>query len=114
MSRVIAIRTTLATVLITLSAVFFALPVSADTPNCVSHTEYDNMTWGLTPAQVYNRFDVFGFYLGDTDNGEFKRGYDACWTDERRVVVWFSYDTNESVDWGIRDVPSGSSIATTP
>jgi hypothetical protein len=104
MTRQIVVRLLTAIMLLALTAVFSALPARADTPNCVSHSEFDNMTWGLTPAQVYNRFDVFGFYLGDTDNGEFKRGYDACWTDERRVVVWYSYNTNQSVDWAIRDV----------
>lgn len=104
MNRSIAVRAVLATMLFSVLSVLTALPARADTPNCVSHMEFDNMTWGLTPSQVYNRFDVFGFYMGDTADGEFKRGYNACWTDDRRVVVWYSYDTNESVYWDVRDV----------
>lgn len=82
-----------------------AAPVAtADTETCVSHVEVDNMERGLTVNQVYNRFDVYGTYLDDTAN-YFRRGYRSCWAPgERRVIVEFSYDSGESIDWYVRDV----------
>lgn len=102
--KLLFIKVVLTIALLGTLSTFTAQPANADTPDCVSHGEYDNMEVGLTPTQVYVRFDIFGTYLGDTDTGKFKRGYDACWTNERRVVVWYSYDTNDSVYWAMRDV----------
>lgn len=75
---------------------------AADTPGCVSRAEFDNMIRGLSVGQVSGRFDTNGVYLGAGD-GRFRRGYDACWTNDRRVVVWYSLTTGLSDDWAIRD-----------
>lgn len=74
----------------------------ADTPGCVSHTEFDNMERFLSVGQVAGRFDTNGVYLGSGDD-RFRRGYDACWTDDRRVVVWYSLTTGLSDDWATRE-----------
>jgi hypothetical protein len=70
--------------------------------NCVTHNEYDNMVRLLTVGQVANRFDTNGVYLGAGPE-RWRRGYDACWTNERRVVVWFSFTTGLSDDWAMQD-----------
>jgi hypothetical protein len=70
----------------------------------VTHAEWDNMQAGLTVNQVYNRFDVYGVYIDDTEN-RFRRGYRTCWAPGSvQAVVVFSYDTGESVNWYTRDV----------
>lgn len=85
-------------------AVIAAPPASADTETCVSRGEYDNLVTGLTVNQVYNRFDVYGIYIGDNEN-VFRRAYRPCWAPgEKQVVVAFSYNSGETVDWWVRDV----------
>lgn len=79
-----------------------AVPAVADTPGCVSHGEFDNMERFLSTGQVAGRFDTNGTYLGSGDD-RFRRGYDACWTDDRRVVVWYSLNTGLSDDWATRE-----------
>lgn len=74
----------------------------ADTPGCVSHGEFDNMDRYLSTGQVAGRFDTNGVYLGAGPE-RFRRGYDACWSNERRVVVWFRFDTGLSDDWAVQD-----------
>ena len=75
---------------------------AADTPGCVSHGEFDNMERFLSVGQVAGRFDTGGVYLGAGEE-RFRRGYDACWTDVRRVVVWYSLTTGLSDDWAMRE-----------
>lgn len=88
---------TLATVALT------GIPTAtADTPGCVSHAEYDNMIRGLSVGQVADRFDTNGWFIGSGEE-RFRRGYEPCWTDTRKVVVWYSLTTGLSVDWDIRD-----------
>lgn len=73
-----------------------------DTPGCVSRAEYDDMTRFLSVGQVAGRFDTNGWYIGSGEE-RFRRGYEPCWTDTRKVVVWYSLTTGLSVDWDIRD-----------
>jgi hypothetical protein len=76
----------------------------ADTENCASRAEYDNLERGLTVNQVAARFDIYGAYDGDNDSG-FRRAYRSCWAPgSREIVVKYSYNTGESVDWWVRDV----------
>jgi hypothetical protein len=95
------VKRTLAAVLI---AAYLCAPATAvaDTPGCVSHGEYDNMERFLSAQQVAGRFDTSGVYLGSGPE-RFRRGYDACWTDTRRVVVWYSLNTGLSDDWAVQD-----------
>lgn len=91
-----------------LVAALFLVPVApvtlADTDNCVSHGEYDQLHGGMSVTQVYNLFDVYGVYDGDGPDNTFKRAYRSCWAPgERKVVVFFNYDSGNSVDWAIRD-----------
>jgi hypothetical protein len=79
-----------------------AAPAAADTPGCVSHAEFDNMEKYLSTQQVAGRFDTAGYYIGSGPE-RFRRGYDPCWTDLRRVVVWFSLTTGLSDDWAVQD-----------
>lgn len=75
---------------------------AADTPGCVSHVEFDNMEKFLSVGQVAGRFDTNGWYIGSGEE-RFRRGYEACWTDERKVVVWFDLTTGLSDDWATRE-----------
>lgn len=75
---------------------------SADTPGCVSMSEYNNMDRYLTTGQVANRFDTNGWYI-NTGPERFKRGYDPCWTNQRKVVVWYDLTTGLSDDWAVQD-----------
>lgn len=79
-----------------------AYPATADTPGCVSRGEYDNMERLLSVDQVRGRFDTNGVYIASSEE-RFRRGYDACWTNARRVVVIYSLNTGLSVDWDVRD-----------
>ena len=85
-----------------LGGLLTAAPAVADTPGCASRGEYDNMTRFLSTGQVAGRFDTNGVLLG-TGAERFKRGYDACWTNERRVVVWYNLDTGLSDDWATQE-----------
>ena len=78
----------------------------ADTETCATHAEYDNNSTGETPVEVANRYDVYGWLIGDTASGDgFKRGYRTCWAPgERKIVVVYSYDTGGSYDWWVNDV----------
>lgn len=76
----------------------------ADTESCVGSVEYDNTERGLSPLQVANRYDIYGQFLDDTQ-ARYRREYRTCWNPGvRKVVVEYSYDTNTSVDWYVRDV----------
>jgi hypothetical protein len=78
-----------------------AAPASA-AGGCATHAEYDNLEWGLSTDQVQNRFETNGWFINTTGNF-FKRGYDACWTNERKVVIWYSLSLGVSDHWDIRD-----------
>lgn len=75
-------------------------PAVADTPGCVSMSEYANTARFLSVPQIANRYDTNGTYRGQ-DSDEFSRGYDACWTSDR-VVVWYSLITGLSTRWDVR------------
>lgn len=92
----------LAVLLMTSVALVPTSAAMADTPGCVSRAEFDNMERGLSAGQVAGRFDTNGVYLGSGEE-RFRRGYDACWTNERRVVVWYSLTTGLSDDWATRE-----------
>ena len=79
-----------------------ASPATAATAGCVTHGEFDNMERFLSTGQVAGRFETNGVYLGSGPD-RFRRGYDACWTNERRVVVWYSLTTGLSDDWAMQD-----------
>jgi hypothetical protein len=83
-----------------------APPASADTEGCMSRNEYDHLQWGMTRIQVYDLFDIYGTYIGDSgNNGEYRVGYRSCWAPgERRGVLGFSYNTSGLEWWDIRDV----------
>lgn len=84
-------------------AAMTALPVTADAGGgCVSHNEYDSLDWGLSTEQVGNRFETNGWFIA-TGSDFFKRGYDTCWDDTRKVVVWYSLDNGLSDHWDVRD-----------
>lgn len=72
-----------------------------DTPGCASRKEYDNLTRFLSVGQVAGRFDTKGIYLGSGPN-RFRRGYDACWTNQKRVVVWYKLSTGLSDAWAVK------------
>lgn len=78
--------------------------VSADTPGCVSHAEYDGLERGLTPGQVAARFDTNGSFRGSGD-AFFSRNYNPCWDNpgDKRVVVWYALDNGLSDHWDVRD-----------
>lgn len=97
-------RVVMASVVAVLPAVVAVGPAQADTESCASHSEYDNLVTGLSVNQVYNRFDIYGYYLGDTQT-YFKRGYKTCWAPGvRRIVVAYSYDTGNTINWWVEDV----------
>lgn len=79
-----------------------ATAATADTPGCVSRAEYDNLERFLSAGQVAGRFDTSGWYIGSGPE-RFRRGYSPCWSDERKVVVWYSLNTGLSDDWAVQD-----------
>lgn len=78
-----------------------ALP-SASAEGCVSRAEYDNLVWGLTTDQVRDRFETNGWWIATGDDF-FRRGYDPCWTNDRKVVIWYDLQLGLSDHWDIRD-----------
>jgi len=80
----------------------FAPDSAADTPGCVSHSEVDNMDRLLTVGQVTNRFDTDGWFIATGDNF-WRRGYETCWSNDRKVVVWFDLDNGLTDHWDVRD-----------
>ena len=88
-----------------LAPCFVASTAHADTEGCVSHAEFDNTYYGETVSHVATRFDIYGFYIDDT-NSTFRRGYRTCWAPGvRQGVVVYSYDTGGAVNWYVRDAP---------
>lgn len=82
----------------------FAGPATADTERCLSHNEFDNLYYGMSRIEVFNLVDIYGNYLGDSaDQGQYRVGYNICWSDERRAVLRYSYDTGGLEEWNIRD-----------
>lgn len=79
------------------------VPSSASaTEGCVTHGEYENMTKYLSVGQVAGRWETSGWYIGAGEE-RFRRGYRACWSDDRMVVVWYRFNSGLSDDWAIRD-----------
>lgn len=88
-----------------LAAVTSIGPPAQAAGDCVSGGEYDQTHRGMSPIQVARLYDLYGNYIGDAD-GDQRRAYRTCWAPgERRVIVEFSYNTNDSVDWYVRDTP---------
>lgn len=86
-----------------LTAALVAVPAPANAVGgCVTHNEYDSLEWGLSTDQVQNRFETNGWLIGVGDNF-FRRGYDACWANDRKVVIWYALDNGLSDHWDIRD-----------
>lgn len=82
--------------------VLSAPPAAAD--GCASRAEYDNLSWGLSTTQVANRFETNGSYIGISATGLFfKRAYDPCWTDTKKIVIWYDLDIGLTDHWDIRD-----------
>lgn len=80
-------------------------PASADTENCASVAEYDRLEVLMSPGSVERLFDIPGYFLGELDNGNYKRGYKTCWNPtERRIVIWYDGDSSLSIRWDIRDI----------
>jgi hypothetical protein len=84
-----------------LGGLLTASPASA-TQGCVTHAEVDAMTKYLSVGQVASRWETNGWYIGAGD-ARFRRGYPACWSSDRIVVVWYRYNTGWSDDWAVRD-----------
>lgn len=90
-----------AIVIIALVASLFVAPsAGADTPGCVSVSEYNNTERYLSTQQIAGRYDTNGAYRS-TDSDEFSRSYDACWTNSR-VVVWYTLSLGLSNRWDVR------------
>lgn len=71
---------------------------------CVGRYEFDEMHRGMSVTRVAEWFDTYGHYIGDSWDNHQKREYVTCWApDDRRVVVEFSYDDGDSVDWYVRN-----------
>jgi hypothetical protein len=83
-----------------LMGALLTIAAPADAAGCVSRAEYDNTTRYLSVGQIAGRYDTNGWYIG-SDDDEFRRGYNACWTDDR-VVVWYSLSTGWSTRWDVR------------
>jgi len=78
-------------------------PAQADTENCASMAEYDQLHSLMSPGSVSALFDIDGWYIGENDN-VFKRGYKPCWNpDDKKIVVAYDIDTALSVWWDVRD-----------
>lgn len=83
-----------------LASLFVAVPAGADTPGCVSISEYNNTERYLSTQQIAGRYDTNGVYRS-SDSDEFSRSYDACWSSSR-VVVWYSLNLGWSTRWDVR------------
>lgn len=74
-------------------AVVMASPASADTPTCVSKSEYRNVKNGFAKTRVHRMFDVSGkqemTYNVGGDHYE-SRSYRPC-SDPRWGTVWIDY-----------------------
>ena len=79
-----------------------AWPQAEAVDGCATRGEYDNLIWGLSDEQVRNRFETNGWFIGSGDDF-WKRGYDACWDNDRKVVIWYAFDNGLTDHWDIRD-----------
>lgn len=50
---------------------------SADTPHCVTRSEFDRAVKGMSKARVHRIFDTRGFFI-DGAGGGYVRGYQRC------------------------------------
>jgi hypothetical protein len=100
----LTIQSVMAVVMSVAAVVMPKVAAHADTANCASRGEYDNLRTGLEPYQVANRFDIYGWFIGDNAT-TFRRGYNPCWDEgDRKIVIVYSYDTQGSISWSVRDV----------
>lgn len=80
-----------------------AIPVPASAAGgCATRGEYDNLVWGLSADQVQSRFETNGWYISTGDEF-FKRGYNACWDDDRKIVIWYDLNLGLTDHWDVRD-----------
>lgn len=96
-------RSLIAAAVLAVTAPFIAItPASADTENCASRGEYDQLQEFMGLGQVRNLFDIQGRDEGDSASGSYYRySFNACWTD-LRVWVWFSYNGLGAQRWAVR------------
>lgn len=76
----------------------------ADTDNCASQGEYQQLQELMTSIQVRQLFDIPGTSEGNSPSGEYFRiSYNACngWT-SKRVWCWFSYSGLGLQRWELR------------
>lgn len=94
MLRNVRITVVLAALVLGGSAVA-AAPASADTPGCVSRTEYGRVDNPVndsarTQRMVQRLFDTSGVQIA-RGGGEKTVTYKACWTKKRRVYIGYYY-----------------------
>lgn len=79
---------------------------NADTENCATHGEVDQLETLMSPMQVHAIVDADPRDLGNASDGdEFKLGYRSCWAPgEERLVCFYSYYGYGLTRWAIRDV----------
>ncbi len=90
-----------ATSLVVAAASLVALetPAAADTENCASHGEYDQLEVLWSPAHVSELFDIPGWISWVGDNS-FRKSYHTCWDyDGTKIVVAYGLDDGLSFDW---------------
>jgi hypothetical protein len=97
------VKRILVAMLFALAVIVPIAPVHAS-GGCVTHSEYDNLVWGLSTDQVQNRFETNGWFIGYTDDNDFfKRGYPTCWSDDRKVVIFYDAFIGLTDHWDVRD-----------
>jgi hypothetical protein len=64
-------------------------PASADTPGCVSKTEYRKIHKGMTKKRVHRIFDTRGWFA-DGGGGGYSRAYLSC---NHQHVAYIEYST---------------------
>lgn len=80
-----------------------ALPATADTENCTSRGEYDQLHDFMGLGEVRQLFDISGRDEGDSASGDYYRySFKLCWTSDERAWLWFSYDGLGLQKWVVR------------
>ncbi len=81
-----------------------APPASADTENCATHGEYDQLEVLWSPGHVSEVFDIPG-WISYVDDQEFRKSYRTCWDfDGTKIVVRYDINTGLSFDWFTRSL----------
>ncbi len=79
--------------------VIFAPPVGADTENCATHSEYDQLEVLWSPGHVSEVFDIPG-WVSFVGENSFRKSYHTCWDyDGTKIVVAYDINTGLSFDW---------------